>query len=120
MNKPSRKRPVELAPAPWPDGPSEDPVGEIARQFVVQLRSVLGDRSLRSVAAKAGLDHATIVRVLAGQVWPDLATIARLELALDASLWRVTLPDARTQRTPELDGAPSAQLSPEGQIRSAP
>lgn len=83
-------RPAELAPEPWPEQPSVDPVGEIARQFVLQLRAALGGRSVRSVAREAGLDHATVVRVLAGQVWPDLATIARLELALDASLWRVT------------------------------
>ncbi|MDK8172406.1 hypothetical protein QP735_07655 [Curtobacterium citreum] len=88
MDKPSRKRPAELAPAPWPEQPSADPVGEVARQFVVQLRHAIGTRSIRSVAAEARLDHATVVRVLAGQVWPDLSTIARLELALDTALWR--------------------------------
>lgn len=99
MDKPSRKRPADLAPAPWPETPSADPVGEIARQFVVQLRQAIGTRSVRSVAAAARLDHATVVRVLAGQVWPDLSTIARLELALDTALWRSDPAEPRTEHS---------------------
>ncbi|WP_375342381.1 helix-turn-helix domain-containing protein [Curtobacterium sp. MCLR17_040] len=47
----------------------------------------MAGRSLRAVAADAGIGHVTLQRVLAGQAWPDLQTIARLEAGLDAELW---------------------------------
>lgn len=87
MGRPSRALPVELAPAPWPDAPSSDPFGEIARQFVLNLRDAMAGRTLRAVAADAGIGHVTLQRVLTGQAWPDLQTIARLEVGLDAALW---------------------------------
>lgn len=87
MGRPMRALPVELADAPWPEVPSEDPFGEVARKFVVNLRVAMAGRSLRAVAADAGLGHVTLQRVLAGQAWPDLQTIARLEEGLDAELW---------------------------------
>lgn len=39
------------------------------------------------MAAAAGIHHVTLLRVLAGDSWPDIATLARLEIALDAKLW---------------------------------
>jgi DNA-binding phage protein len=87
MGRPARALPVELAPSPWPEVPSADAFGEIARQFVLNLRDAMAGRSLRAVAAEAGLGHVTLQRVLAGQAWPDLQTIARLEVGLDAALW---------------------------------
>lgn len=39
------------------------------------------------MAAAAGIHHVTLLRVLAGDSWPDIATLARLEIALDANLW---------------------------------
>lgn len=87
MGRPSRALPVELAGSPWPDTSSSDPFGEIARQFVLNVRDAMSGRSLRSVAADAGIGHVTLQRVLAGQAWPDLQTIARLEVGLDAALW---------------------------------
>lgn len=87
MGRPSRALPVELAAAPWPEKPSSDVVGEVARRFVVNLREEMAGRSLREVAAAAGIGHVTLQRVLTGQAWPDLATIARLETGLDADLW---------------------------------
>jgi hypothetical protein len=87
MGMQERARPVELAPAPWPDVASGDPVGESARIFAVNLRAALGVRSVRSVAADAGLSHVTLLNVLAGRVWPDLATIARLERSLGVPIY---------------------------------
>ncbi|WP_139199326.1 helix-turn-helix transcriptional regulator [Curtobacterium sp. MCBA15_013] len=87
MGRPMRALPVELAGTPWPEVPSPDQFGEIARQFVLNVRDAMAGRSLRSVAADAGIGHVTLQRVLAGQAWPDLATIARLEVGLDAALW---------------------------------
>lgn len=87
MGRPARALPVELAPTPWPQSPSSDPFGEIARQFVLNLRDAMAGRTLRDVAADAGIGHVTLQRILTGQAWPDLQTIARLEVGLDAALW---------------------------------
>jgi lambda repressor-like predicted transcriptional regulator len=83
----ARERPNELAPTPWPARPSTDPHAEVARRFVVALQRAVGDRSVRSVAVAAGMSHGSLNRVLAGSVWPDLLTIAKLEGALGADLW---------------------------------
>lgn len=81
-----RESPFELTES-WPDSPSPDPAGETARRLAVNLRSAIGERSLRSVANAAGIDEATLRKVLSGAAWPDLRTIARLESALSASLY---------------------------------
>lgn len=36
----------------WLDEPSPDPAGEVARQFVVNLRSAMGETSIRRAASK--------------------------------------------------------------------
>ncbi|KQO97497.1 hypothetical protein ASF30_13780 [Leifsonia sp. Leaf264] len=59
----------------------------MARQFVGRLRAAVGDRSIRSVAAASGLNHATLAAVLNGSTWPDAETVAKLELGLQADLW---------------------------------
>ncbi|OIH92375.1 hypothetical protein BIU90_10745 [Curtobacterium sp. MCBA15_001] len=82
-----RQLPVELAGAPWPEVPATDPLAEVARQFVVNVRAAMNGRSVRSVAAEVGMGNVTLLTVLAGKAWPDLATIARLEAGLDAELW---------------------------------
>lgn len=61
--------------------------GETARRFANNLRAAMGKVSMRRVAADAGLDEGTLRRVLAGSVWPDLHTIARLEEALAVELY---------------------------------
>ena len=55
--------------------------------FAFNLKAAIGDRSLRAAAAATGVDHTTILRILDGQAWPDLYTIARLERGLGAQLW---------------------------------
>lgn len=82
-----RAKPVALAPSPWPEVPSDDPVGEVARRFAVNLRRAVGSRSVRSVAEASGITHTTLLSVLGGQVWPDLETIAKLERGLGTGLW---------------------------------
>ncbi|MCR2825017.1 hypothetical protein [Microbacterium sp. zg.Y909] len=81
-----RESPFELTES-WPDAPSSDSAGETARQFVLNLRSALGERSVRAVAEHAVLDEATVRRVLSGAAWPDLRTVARLEEALGTRLY---------------------------------
>ncbi|WP_158613392.1 helix-turn-helix transcriptional regulator [Frigoribacterium sp. PhB160] len=39
------------------------------------------------MAEAAGVTHTTLLSVLAGQVWPDLETIAKLERGLGVALW---------------------------------
>ncbi|WJY00885.1 helix-turn-helix transcriptional regulator [Curtobacterium sp. 458] len=87
MARTPRSLPVELTPAPWPDAPSEDPSAEVARQFVVRLREAMGSRSLRSVAEQVGIHNVTLMKILHGRAWPDLATISRLEIGLNAELY---------------------------------
>lgn len=87
MSRTPRATPAELAPAPWPAHATDDPVAEAVRQFVLRLQAEIGDRSVRSVAAMANVDQNALRRLLLGLTWPDLATLARLELALNADLW---------------------------------
>ncbi|PZE64028.1 XRE family transcriptional regulator [Curtobacterium sp. MCBD17_021] len=82
-----RLLPVELAPVPWPEVSSEDPIAEVARALVLNLRAAMADRSVREVASAAGLHHTTLLKVLAGRAWPDLSTVARLEEVLRTNLW---------------------------------
>ncbi|WP_104199434.1 helix-turn-helix transcriptional regulator [Cryobacterium sp. Y29] len=84
--RPSRVTPHELC-VDWPGTRSNDPVAEIARQFVLNLRGAMGSRSIREVARETGVDRASIGALLNGLSWPDIATLAKLELGLKASLW---------------------------------
>lgn len=72
----------------WPagtiDGPPE---AHYAVEVARRLAKAIGERSLRSVAREAGLDHTTVRALVEGERWPDLITIARLEVALDVRLW---------------------------------
>jgi hypothetical protein len=87
MPRPARRSPAELSPEPWPDAPSADPVAEVARRLVLNLEREIGDRSIRSAAEAAQVDHSTLLGLLRGRSWPDLATIAKLERGLAADLW---------------------------------
>jgi len=82
----ARDKPSELAPAPWPDVPSPDPIGERGRQFVVNLREAIGGDSIRSVAARTSVGHPTLLNILSGRVWPDFVTVAKLEQGLRVQL----------------------------------
>lgn len=86
MARPFRDRPRDLTPS-WPDVPSTTSVGEVARQFALNLRSAVGDRSLRAAANACDLSHVTVASILDGRVWPDLETIAKLEDGLQTRLW---------------------------------
>ncbi|MHB8220589.1 MAG: hypothetical protein ACYDHU_09770 [Acidimicrobiales bacterium] len=84
-------RPVRAAPcahsADWPDVACDDPVAEVARLLALRVRDALGGRSLRAAGTLTGVDHTTIGDVLAGRVWADVATLARLEAGLGSDLW---------------------------------
>ncbi|PWC06567.1 helix-turn-helix domain-containing protein [Mycetocola zhujimingii] len=91
--RPARRAPRELCVS-WPNEVSADPVAEVARRFALSLQAALGNRSQREIARITGVDRATIGTVLAGSTWPDLATIAKLEIGLGRRLW------------PEINGVP--------------
>jgi hypothetical protein len=87
MSRPVRPKPNAGDPEGWPSRELEDPTAEIARRFVLNVRDRIGSSSLRSIDKATGVDHNTLARVLAGETWPDLVTIARLERGLRANLW---------------------------------
>ena len=87
-----------LAPTPreyvvrgeWPDGPLQRGApfeAQKAADIATRLRSAIGNRSLRSVAAVSGVSIGTLHNLLCGKTWGDVVTIARLEQALSADLW---------------------------------
>jgi lambda repressor-like predicted transcriptional regulator len=72
----------------WPNSRLSGPrIVSYAQQFAARLESAIAGRSLRDVARAAGLSHTTLLAVLAGDRWPDMVTIAKLEDALGADLW---------------------------------
>ncbi|MGH3704128.1 MAG: helix-turn-helix domain-containing protein [Agromyces sp.] len=86
MGRAKRASPSELV-SDWPDGQAGDPIARVAQKFTLNLLEAIGDRSVRAVARDAGIDHATLLAILAGRSWPDLATIGKLERALETNLW---------------------------------
>jgi transcriptional regulator with XRE-family HTH domain len=66
---------------------SDDPAVEVARLFAIALKNATDASSVRSVADAAGLNHATLLAIIKGRVWPDMLTIAKLENALEVDLW---------------------------------
>lgn len=82
----ARPRPVDLV-SPWPHGDTRDPAGLVTASFAQRLLAVMANRSVRSVAVDCQVNHQTIYAILAGEVWPDMYTIASLEAGLRSSLW---------------------------------
>ncbi|WP_419929638.1 helix-turn-helix domain-containing protein [Candidatus Poriferisocius sp.] len=82
----------------WPNAPLREgapPSAALARGVASRLQRALehnransrGPGSARKAAAATGLSITTITNILRGISWPDIDTVARLEKALDASLW---------------------------------
>lgn len=73
---------------PWPDGPTTGPAEvQVAVTIAHKLADATAGRSLRDVGRQAGVDHTTIAGIIAGERWPNMVTLARLEQALDVALW---------------------------------
>lgn len=84
-----------LVSGQWPTGRIDEPV--VARYVAAvsqSLQEAIGSRPLREVARAADLQHTTVRALLAGEVWPDLVTIAKLEQALGVRLWPEGLPSS--------------------------
>ncbi|PRA82083.1 helix-turn-helix transcriptional regulator [Microbacterium sp. MYb66] len=86
MPRSQRATPADLSPS-WPNSPSTEPEGEVARLLALRLEATIPYRSVRKVADIAGVDEGTIRNIVSGSRWPDLRTIVRLEEALGVALW---------------------------------
>lgn len=86
MPRPIRPTPNAGDPDGWPWEERTDPVAETARRLVVNIRQRMGDSSIRATARAANIDHNVLRTVLAGESWPDLITIAKLEQSI-GSVW---------------------------------
>jgi hypothetical protein len=71
----------------WPNVPAVDPVDEVARRFAENVRKAIGDRSLREAGELVGVDFSTLGKIVRGTTWPDLETIAKLEVGFGVDLW---------------------------------
>ena len=59
----------------------------LAAALATRLKNKIGNESIRYVAKKAQLSPQTVLNILNGKTWPDLRTIAKLEVALNTRLW---------------------------------
>lgn len=86
-----RRKPAEyLLEGAWPHAVLDDHHGaQVAQEVAARLRRAIEEHgwTIVEVARRTGVDRITITRVLAGQVWCDLLTIATLEKELDVDLW---------------------------------
>jgi hypothetical protein len=82
-------RQVSQDPEAWPDRPDPEPGVEAVRQIAAALKAALAECewSLRRAASASGVNRQAIANLLAGDSWPDVATVARLGAALGADLW---------------------------------
>ena len=74
----------------WPDGPLlPDAPDEayLAAALAIRLRKHMRGRTLDTMAELTGLGRQTIDNILLGVGWPDIRTVARLEVALKKRLW---------------------------------
>ena len=83
----------------WPDATlTTDAPQHVARVQAMcrRLRDRIDDsgESARSVAHRAGIAPSTVTRVLQGQTWCDVATLAALEDALGVEVW---VPHGKTE-----------------------
>lgn len=74
----------------WPYARLRDHHGaRVAQELARRLHEAMTARpvSANRLAHLSGVNRQTIANVVAGNVWPDLLTIANLETALDMDLW---------------------------------
>lgn len=111
MARPVRPAPRELTDS-WPDQRiTQDPAAEAIRLFVLRVRDVAGDSSLRHIASRCGLNHAAVGKVLSGEAWPDARTVALMEMGLEARLWPHVTDTGHAKVAPAPD--PDAGTGPE-------
>ncbi|MFJ5305194.1 helix-turn-helix domain-containing protein [Streptomyces sp. NPDC088350] len=74
----------------WPHAVLDDHHGaKVAQEVAARLRRAIDAHgwSIAEVSRRSGVARLTIMKVLGGEVWCDLLTIASLEKAFDVDLW---------------------------------
>lgn len=72
----------------WPFAELDPSIpADLAQGFAVSLQSALEYESVVQVAIRAGLSNRTIYSLLAGETWPDVVSITKLETTLERLLW---------------------------------
>lgn len=71
----------------WPAEPCVDPIAEVVRSIANNLSRAIEGKSVRGAAQVAEVDHSVVHDLLAGNSWPEVATVARLEIGLSQRLW---------------------------------
>lgn len=77
-------------PNTWPSGPWKPGAPRYARVTAAIADAVdlhREGRSLRDIAAAAGIAHTSLSRLIAGKHVPDVGVVAALEDALGVDLW---------------------------------
>ncbi len=59
----------------------------VARHVARTIRKQSQNLGMRELARRSDTSHTTIRRVVAGEIWPNLETIAKLEAAIDEKIW---------------------------------
>ena len=86
------KAPLTYTEGDWPYNAAPSPEAPVGVHYALALACALDtsarDRELphRAVSERAGLNVTAVGRIVRGEVYPDLATIARLEASLDTVL----------------------------------
>jgi len=86
MARPTRPPPNAYGDT-WPDAACTDPAAETARQFAINLTKAIDGRSLRTIGELTDVDYSAISRILNGDTWADLSTVARLEHGLNTAIY---------------------------------
>ena len=84
----------------WPNGPLEDNVpAEVLLAKGIASRTLKAIETYekkkrkkvpkREIAAEAGVGHQTLYNFLNGNTWPDIVTIARLEMLFNQQLFGI-------------------------------
>ena len=83
--------PREHAPDPerWTERDAQDPPARVVQYIALALGAAIEGRgwSLRETAAASRVNRQAIANILAGESWPDVVTIVRLEDTLGVPLW---------------------------------
>ena len=71
--------------------------------------------SARKAAEAAGLANATVTAILKGEVWPDIDTVARIEIALGVTLWgdEHRIPGGRKKSGPKRPNRRTGDAAPD-------
>lgn len=75
----------------------------------------MADKTLETLAKETGLGRQTINNILIGKGWPDIRTVARLEVALGKRLWAESTtmqPSNKATRATAAKSTSTAALAP--------